>query len=100
MTASGIASNGSSEIASSPAARSSSRRATRPAPLEELRAAGLDAFSELPLEAMPDAVIGLVSEAGFRRLRLTIESAPATERLGLFERASSLQAAHAMQSKR
>jgi aminodeoxyfutalosine synthase len=62
--------------------------------LEELRAAGLDAIAELPLDAMPDAVIGLVSEAGFSRLRLTIEGAPAAERLGLFERASSLQATH------
>ena len=62
--------------------------------LEELRAAGLDAISELPLDAMPDAVIGLVSEAGFRRLRLTIESAPAAERLDLFKRASALQATH------
>jgi aminodeoxyfutalosine synthase len=62
--------------------------------LEELRAAGLDAISELPLDLLPDAVIGLVPDAGFRRLRLTIESAPAAERLGLFERASSLQAAH------
>jgi len=62
--------------------------------LEELRKAGLDAFAELPLDALPDAVIGVVVDAGFRQLRLTIESAPAAERLALFERASSLQDKH------
>ena len=62
--------------------------------LEELRAAGLDAIAELPLDFVPDAVIGLVSKAGFRQLRLTVESAPAAERPGLFERASAFQATH------
>src|SRR5688572_3520001 len=62
--------------------------------LEELRKAGLDALSELPLDALPDAVIGVVTDAGFRQLRLTIESAPAAERRVLFERASSLQDEH------
>jgi len=62
--------------------------------LEELRAAGLDAISELPLDLIPDSVIGLVSKTGFHQLRLTIESASAAERLGLFARAAVLQAAH------
>ena len=62
--------------------------------LEELREVGLDAISELPLDVVTDSTIGLVSQAGFRQLRLTIEGAPAAERLGLFKRASSLQATH------
>ena len=62
--------------------------------LEELREAGLDAISELPLDLVADSIIGLVPKAGFRQLRLTIESAPAAERLDLFKRASSLQATH------
>ena len=59
--------------------------------LETLRAAGLDGIAELPMDALPDAVIGIVADAGFRRLRLTIAHAPAADRRRLVERASALQ---------
>jgi aminodeoxyfutalosine synthase len=59
--------------------------------LETLRAAGLEAIAELPLDVLPDAVIGILADAGFGRLRLTIESAPAADRRPLVERASALQ---------
>jgi len=59
--------------------------------LETLRAAGLEAIAELPMDALPDAGIGILVDAGFRRLRLTIESAPAADRRPLVERASALQ---------
>ena len=69
----------------------SAKGAGVPRALAELREAGLDAISELPLDLVTDSIIGLVSKAGFRQLRLTIESVPAAERLDLFKRASSLQ---------
>jgi aminodeoxyfutalosine synthase len=59
--------------------------------LETLRAAGLEAIAELPLDVVPDAVIGILADAGFVRLRLTIDSAPAADRRPLVERASALQ---------
>jgi len=59
--------------------------------LEELRAAGLDAFAELPLDALPDAVVASLANAGFQQLRLTVENAPASERRALVQRASALQ---------
>ena len=59
--------------------------------LETLRAAGLDAILELPMDVLPDEVIGILVDAGFRRLRLTIEKAPAADRHRLIERASTLQ---------
>ena len=43
------------------------------------------------MDALPDAVIAILADAGFRRLRLTIENAPAADRRPLFERASALQ---------
>jgi aminodeoxyfutalosine synthase len=59
--------------------------------LEALRGAGLEGIAELPMDAVPDAVIGILADAGFRRLRLTVESAPAADRRPLIERASVLQ---------
>jgi aminodeoxyfutalosine synthase len=62
-----------------------------PRALETLRGAGLEGIAELPMDALSDAVVGLLADAGFRRLRLTIANAPAAERPPLFERASALQ---------
>jgi 2-iminoacetate synthase ThiH len=62
--------------------------------LEELRAAGLDAFVELALDAIPDSAIASLAGAGFGSLRLTIDHASSAERLALFQRASSLQNTH------
>jgi aminodeoxyfutalosine synthase len=62
-----------------------------PRALEMLRAAGLEAIAELPMDVLPDGVIGILADAGFRRLRLTIERAPAADRRPLVERASALQ---------
>jgi aminodeoxyfutalosine synthase len=59
--------------------------------LEALRGAGLEAIAELPMDALSDAVVGILANAGFRRLRLTIENAPAADRRSLIERASALQ---------
>lgn len=59
--------------------------------LEALRSAGLDAVAELPIDALPDAVVGILTDAGFRRLRLTIENAPAADRRRLMQRAAALQ---------
>jgi aminodeoxyfutalosine synthase len=59
--------------------------------LEILRTAGLDAIAELPMDGLPDAVIGILADAGFRRLRLTIENASAAARRRVIERASALQ---------
>ena len=62
-----------------------------PRVLETLRTAGLDALGELSLDTLPDEVIGALADAGFRQLRLTVENAPAAQRLGLVQRASALQ---------
>lgn len=59
--------------------------------LEIMRAAGLEAIAELPLDALPDGVIGILVDSGFRRLRLTIEHAPASDRRVLLQRADALQ---------
>ena len=61
--------------------------------LEELRQAGLDRVAQLSLDAMPDpgAAIERVAAAGFDRLCLTIDKAPAAERTRLFLLASELQ---------
>ena len=61
--------------------------------LEALRGAGLDALVDVPLDAVADAalVVCSLADAGFRRLRLTIERAPAVERTALIERAAALQ---------
>jgi len=61
--------------------------------LEELRLAGLDALAQLSLDEManPGAAIERVMAAGFAGLRLTIDKAPAAERLRLFLLAGELQ---------
>lgn len=60
--------------------------------LDQLRGAGLDAFSELPLDAMADpaAALDQLAGAGFRVARLTVRSAPASERLDLLIAAGAL----------
>jgi aminodeoxyfutalosine synthase len=62
-----------------------------PRALETLRTAGLDALGELSLDTLPDEVIGALAATGFRQLRLTVENAPAAQRLALVQRASALQ---------
>ena len=61
--------------------------------LEELHNAGLDALAQLSLDEMtnPAAAIERVAAAGFDRLRLTIDKAPAAERATLFLLAAELQ---------
>lgn len=61
--------------------------------LEILRSAGLEALVDVPLDAIADAarVVDCLMGAGFRRLRFTIEKAPAVERRALIEQASALQ---------
>ena len=61
--------------------------------LEELRRAGLDALAQLSLDEMPDptAAIERVAAAGFDRLRLTIDKAPAADRTKLLLLAADLQ---------
>jgi aminodeoxyfutalosine synthase len=62
--------------------------------LGELRVVGLDAFAALPLDTMSDAVVGTLAAAGFRQLRLTVDSASAEARRALVDRAAALQATH------
>lgn len=52
------------------------RPAQLPRMLGQLREAGMDAVAELPLDSMPDAAtaIARLKQAGFERLRLTVES--------------------------
>lgn len=61
--------------------------------LDKLRAAGLDAIADLPLDLMTDpaAVIRLLKTAGFDRLRVSVAKAPAAERAALLVRAGELQ---------
>jgi 2-iminoacetate synthase ThiH len=61
--------------------------------LDRLRAAGLDALAELPLDAVaqPAAAVERLLAAGFSRLRLTVQRAPAAERVGLLLAAADLQ---------
>lgn len=63
-----------------------------PGALDQLRGAGLDAFSELPLDAMADPAVVLdqLAGAGFRVARLTVRSAPASQRLDLLIAAGAL----------
>ena len=62
-----------------------------PSTLEALHGAGLEGIAELPMDTLSDAAVGILKDAGFRRLRLTIENAPAADRRSLIERASALQ---------
>jgi aminodeoxyfutalosine synthase len=61
--------------------------------LTRLKKAGLDAISELPLDSMqnPAASITALRDAGFDRLRLTINKAPADSRVDLLLEAAGLQ---------
>ncbi|MBI4263610.1 MAG: hypothetical protein HY657_04490 [Acidobacteria bacterium] len=61
--------------------------------LEALRAGGLDALAEMPMDhaaGLGDAIDRLTA-AGYQRLRLTMAKAPAAWRTALFERAAALQ---------
>jgi len=64
-----------------------------PAALARLRDAGLDAIAELPLDriAEPARAIEALASAGYQRLRLTIDKAPADARTALLIRAAELQ---------
>jgi aminodeoxyfutalosine synthase len=61
--------------------------------LRELRQAGLDAVAELPLDAIddPEQAIDELQQAGFERLRLTVDKIAAAERADAFLRASDWQ---------
>lgn len=61
--------------------------------LESLRAAGLDAIAELPLDGIPDLADALrqLQAAGFERLRLSVSRIGAAERTELLLRAGVLQ---------
>jgi len=65
--------------------------------LERLRAAGLDALAEVPMDRAVDlaSVLERLTAAGYRQLRLTIENAPAAERTALLLEAAELQERHA-----
>lgn len=56
-----------------------------PGALEQLRGAGLDAIAELPLDVVTDPASALdqLTGAGFQQARLTIHTAPASQRLDL-----------------
>jgi 2-iminoacetate synthase ThiH len=61
--------------------------------LERLRAAGLDALAECPLDVAADVRIALdaLMSAGYTQVRLTIEKAPASVRTRLFTAAAALK---------
>jgi hypothetical protein len=61
--------------------------------LAGLRQAGLDALAELPLDATGDAAAAIerLQAAGYQQVRLTLDRAPAADRVALFLRASELQ---------
>jgi aminodeoxyfutalosine synthase len=61
--------------------------------LKQLRSAGLDSLSVLPLDGQADAavVVNELASAGFTRLRLTVDKAPAETRASLLLRAGELQ---------
>ena len=61
--------------------------------LKRLRAEGLDAVAEVPLDriADPDGAFDRLVTAGFTRVRLSIEKAPPGDRVALLMRAAQLQ---------
>lgn len=61
--------------------------------LQRLRAAGLDALAEVPVDHIDDpaAAVEELASAGFEQVRLTIEKAPADARTKLFIAAAALQ---------
>ncbi|OFW15878.1 MAG: hypothetical protein A3F70_15210 [Acidobacteria bacterium RIFCSPLOWO2_12_FULL_67_14] len=68
-------------------------RTALPDALRELRAAGLDALAEVPIDGVTDldAVVAVLAETGFERLRLTCAQAPPAERTALLLRAAAAQ---------
>ena len=65
--------------------------------LEQLRARGLESVAELPLDRVDDldgALERLVA-AGFQRIRLSVDQAPAADRVPLLLRAAELQEKYA-----
>ena len=64
--------------------------------LQRLRAAGLDALAEFPLDRVSDARAALESivSAGYTQIRLTIDKAPADARSKLFITAAALKEAY------
>jgi len=60
--------------------------------LQPLRAAGLDALAEFPLDRVTDpfAALGSIVSAGYTQVRLTIEKTPADARARLFTTAAAL----------
>ena len=64
--------------------------------LHRLRAAGLDALAEFPLDRVSDARAALESivSAGYTQIRLTIDKAPADARSKLFITAAALKEAY------
>jgi len=67
--------------------------ATIAAVLKQLRGAGLDSVSVLPLDGQvdPALIVNELAAAGFTELRLTVDKAPADSRAGLLLRAAELQ---------
>lgn len=61
--------------------------------LQRLRAAGLDALAEFPLDRVPDPGVALesIASAGYTQVRLTIDKAPADARPKLFTTAAALK---------
>jgi aminodeoxyfutalosine synthase len=61
--------------------------------LERLRAAGLDALAELPLDCTADVrgALDALLSSGYTQVRLTIEKAPASSRIRLFTAAATLK---------
>jgi aminodeoxyfutalosine synthase len=61
--------------------------------LKQLRGAGLDSLSVLPLDGQvdPALIVNELAAAGFTELRLTVDKAPADSRAGLLLRAAELQ---------
>ena len=61
--------------------------------LEQLRGAGLDAVAELPLDATADAAAALehLTIAGFQQARLTLQKAPAGDRVDIMLAAGALR---------
>jgi aminodeoxyfutalosine synthase len=63
------------------------------AALKDMRAAGLDALAHLPLDVIeePASALEAMRAAGFERITLTVDKAPAADRLALLARAQALQ---------
>lgn len=61
--------------------------------LDELREAGLDAVAEVPIDSVGhlDTAVDELRAAGFEQIRLTIDQAPAADRVALLVQAGVLQ---------